>query len=188
MITKLDYPGRSLLGDKPESHTEENLKIENPVDFHDVQRGPNQAGSGTDKGNPASIVPEVITSGQPCQPSGNSRLRLMKKQQRGLSIKFQSIGYKPPHLRVEGKKGNIGAGVTISWKSRGPGMPPAPSQTSGPAFRIKALICRPNRRESETKKERKREKLRDHFSPGPLYSCRGYRLTLRHLGHYPGFK
>ena len=43
-------------------------------------------------------------------------------------------------------------------------MPPAPRQTFGPAFRIKALFCCPNRREGETK----REKFGDHFSAGPI--------------------
>ncbi len=69
---------------------------------------------------------------------------------------------------MEGKKGDIGAGMTVSWKSRGPGMPPAPRQTFGPAFRIKALLCCPNRGEGKTKKERKREEFGDHFSAGTI--------------------
>jgi len=47
-------------------------------------------------------------------------------------------------------------------------MPPAPSQTFGPAFRIKALVRCQNGREGETKKERKREQFGDHFSAGPI--------------------
>jgi hypothetical protein len=52
-------------------------------------------------------------------------------------------------------------------------MPPAPSQTFGPAVRIKAFVCCPNWREGETKKERKRKEFGDHFTAGPIIQPAG---------------